>query len=109
MSIFSDIRVQCESRVANMTPSPTSQLLSIGEQWRVGVKLFRFPFRENEMWIWYEIVRDEKLGQLYTSRTPSLSFISYLALILSRLRRSANFDHATVLRSILAGPGIDIF
>jgi hypothetical protein len=66
-------------------------------------------FQENEMWIWYEVVGDGKLGQLYTSRTPTLSFISDLALILPRvLRRSANFNHATVLRSVLAGPEIDI-
>src|SRR5882757_9476151 len=107
MSIFSDVRVQCESRVGNMTPSPTPQLLSIGKLWRVGVKSFRSSFRENEMWIWYEIIRDENLGQLYTSRTPTLSFMPYLALILPRvLRPSADFNYATVLRSILAGPEI---
>jgi hypothetical protein len=110
MSIFSDVRVQYESRVGNMTPSPTPQLLSIGKLWRVGVKSFRSSFRENEMWIWYEIIRDENLGQLYTSRTPTLSFMPYLALILPRvLRPSADFNYATVLRSILAGPEIDIF
>jgi MFS family permease len=30
------------------------------------------------MWIWYEVVGDEKSEQVYTSQTPTLSFISCL-------------------------------